>query len=521
MSRSTRKRIRIVLYSLLGAAIAWQAVAVVNLLRRPAEIAPLRKISVHIDGNVERPGTYRVPLGTTQFEILKVAGVRMTSDLSGLSLGSQLEANENVSVGTLDKPVELGAHVRLEFYLGELGLESLDGKDRPIKEGMNINEGDRVRTGDDAQAEFSINSYSRVDMDNNTEIAFDKIGTEGEKRAVEVFQWSGLCWYKVVYSTTQEMIKVVTPLAQITVAGKGSDFTVETSVSAVTVDNREGLLLVERPASGEAMNLIAGQQVTVHADGRPFEVAKTAPEAGVAERFAQLNKTKTEVLVKYMPLNILLCSPLGVFHLVSVQFDRSEVHTVHVPSNLYVADFAQGFATIREAYLYGGSAFASTLLERIMNVRVPKYAELDKEDVLRAVSTMGGIKVRVDNAAASAMRMRSGRHTMREQQVVDFMKPGLSGEADAVRRQNEVIRAIFDGFRSRSIVLTALMADQMLSGVESNVTSAELMKHYANFRSRPNWAMEAHSLPARSISVGGKAYLEPVLEGCRGLLTQG
>jgi hypothetical protein len=410
----------------------------------------------------------------------------------------------------------------LEFYLGELGIESAEGKERPLKEGMSINSGDRVRAQGQAQAEFSINSYSRVDLDKGAEIAFDRIGTDDAgKKVVEVFQWAGLCWYKAVYADKNEKIRVITPLGQMTVAGNGADFTVETSVSSAVLENRDGLLLVERPKTGEAINLIAGQRATLYADGRPFDVSQTTPDAALPERFSGLNKKKTEVLVKFMPLNILVSSPLGVFHLVSVQFDRNEVRTIYLPSKLYVANLVEGFSTLREAYLYGGSAFATTLIERILNARVPKYAELEKEDVIRAVSTLGGVSVTVDEAAASAMRVRGGRRKLKNQDVVSFLKPGLSGEADAVRRQTEVLKAVFDGFRTNSIVLTALHADQIMSGIESNMSPAEVMKHYANFKGRPNWAFRSQTVPTKNISVRGRTYQEPVLDKCRKLLTEG
>jgi len=511
-----------VLYAVMAAAIAWQAVLVLSLLRRPPRIGPLRKIAVTVRGNVERPGMYRVPLGTTQFEILKVAGVRMTSDLSGLSLGNQVEANQDISVGKLKKEVGLAAHVRLEFFLGGLTIEAAEGKERPVQEGISAEMGDRVRTKEDGQAEFSINAYSRIDLDRNTEIAFDRIGVDDAgKPLVEVFQWAGLCWYKIVYAKKEEAIKVVTPAGQLTVGGKGADFTVEAGVASVVIENREGVLLVERLKTGEALNLIAGQAVTLQADGRPFEVATASIDATIAERFSTLNKAKAEEIVKYMPLNVLISSPLGVFHLISVQFDRNQVQSVYLPGQLYIADFAQGFATLREAYLYGGSAFATTLIERIFNTRISKYAVLEKDDVLRAVSTLGGVNVPVDEAAASVMRIKGGKRKLKDEDLVSFMRPGLSGEADAVRRQTEVIKAIFDGFSSNNIVLTALMADQIMSGIESNMGSAEVMKHYANFKSRPNWTFQSQKLPSKSVSLRGRTYMEPVLESCRKLLTEG
>jgi anionic cell wall polymer biosynthesis LytR-Cps2A-Psr (LCP) family protein len=88
-----------------------------------------------------------------------------------------------------------------------------------------------------------------------------------------------------------------------------------------------------------------------------------------------------------------------------------------------------------------------------------------------------------------------------------------------VRRQTEVIRAIFDGFRTKGIVMTAIMADQVLSGIETNLTSTELMQDYANFSSRTGWSMKSHTLPVKTLTADGKTYEQPVLDACRALLT--
>jgi len=509
------------LYTLLAAVIVWQGYAVIRILRRPPSISYLDTIAVSVSGNVDRPGTYRVPQGTTQFEILKVAGVRLTSDLSSLSLSSQVDANQDIAVGVLDKPVGLAGHVRLEFYLGDMTIEASDGRQRPVQEGLSIDAGNIIRTRDKAQAEFSINDYSRLDMDNNTEISFDKIGADDGKRVIDVYQRTGMCWYKTVYAGADEVIRVFTPLAHFTIGGKRADFTVEADAMQVSIEVREGLVTAERPATGELLNLVAPQRAAVYADGRPIDITKISPDASLAQRFAELNKKKVDALARSMPVNILLCALPGVFHLVSIQFDRTEVRTVNIPSNVYVGDYVQGFSTIHEAFLYGGSAFVSTIVEKLLNARIPKYAIIEKDDVVRAVSTLGGVTVTIDKQAAAALGKASGKQNLKDDEIIAYVKPGLSGPEDAARRQMEVIEAVFDSFRSKSVVMTAVKADQILSGVESNLTSAEVMTYYAHFSSRPNWSFRRFSLPAKSASMGGKIYQQPQLDACRKILTEG
>jgi hypothetical protein len=362
-------------YLLLAGLLLWQGSGVVNELRhRAVHLSPLQTMTVRVQGNVERPGLYRVPDGTSELEILKVAGVRLNSDITPFNLLNQVQPDQTMSVGTLAQPVALSAYGRLEFYLGDVSVIAADGQVRNLQEGMDMAEGDRVITEEKSQAELSVNGYSRIDLDNFAELAIDKIGAgQNGSNTVALFQKSGLCWYKMVYSQKNEQFKIATPLGFVTVAGKGADFTIEVKYSEVTIENTDGLLLIERPESNEAINLIAGQSVTLYADKRPFQVAKVAPEVNVRNRFSKLAKLKTDILVTQMPFNFFLCGAPAAYFLISVQFERNRIVVVHFPAETSVKEFAQGISTLKEAYLYGGPVFASTFVERIMNARVRQF----------------------------------------------------------------------------------------------------------------------------------------------------
>ncbi|MBD3318126.1 MAG: hypothetical protein GF344_20275, partial [Chitinivibrionales bacterium] len=515
----TRRVVRRIVYAVLLGAIAWQAVGVSKKLKTPS-FAPERSVTVQVKGDVSNPGMYRVPEGTTRFEILKAAGVRTTSDLSAFNLAGQVDNSENLEVGSLEKPVGIKASVRLEFYFGNLTIIAPDGMQRPVQEGLTINEGDRILTEENSQAELSLNQFSRVDMDGYTELIFDRIGADGQGRGViDAFQKSGTCWYRIAYAEKAELFRVLTPLVNMSIGGQGADFTVEAQYSQVTINCTEGLLLVQRPDGTEEINLIAGQSVTVHGDGRPFEVTRFSSEASVTERFSQLNRARTEAVMRHMPFSFLFCGTPSVYYFVSVQFDRNIVHAVRLPPNLSVSDQVQGFTTLQEAFLYGGPAFSTTLVERVMNTRVPKYAVFEKSDVVRAVAALGGVTVGVDNAAAGALNIPTGLYTFRGQEIVDFLKPSISGTAAAAQRQVAVMRALFDGLRSRSIVVNALMTEQILSGLQSNIQVTEAMRHYKNFTSRNNWTFRSHHLPGNSIRSGAKTVFEADRTESRKLLT--
>ncbi|MFW6220908.1 MAG: LCP family protein [Fibrobacterota bacterium] len=523
MKMERRKRRRIVrnsIYAVLLLAIGLQAFLFVRDFRAPAQLPDSESFEVSIQGNIKKPGTYRVAEGTTHFEILQVAGVRSTSDITPFNLTAQIESGQDLTVGELDQPVALKDNVRLEFLLGEISILSKDGRLRPQQEGMSITEGDRVITDEQAQAELSLNTYSRIDMDNFSELSFDKIGENRDgKQFHELFQRTGLCWYKIVYAEKSQVFKVITPLATVTVAGKGANFTIDVKYSEVVVDVTDGLLLIERPKSGEAINLIAGQTVRIYDDGRPFQVSKTQQEISASERFSELTRMKTEAMLKHMPFNFLFCGLPVVFHAVSVQFQKGEVHIIHIPANTAVGEFAQGFSTLQEAFLYGGPSFASSLVERILNTQMPKYMVMEKEDILRLASMLGGVSVTVDPRAASALNIKSGSQMISGEMLMKYLSPGISGSKDNELRQMQVLKAIFGMLESKEVIMTGMLADQIFSSIDANVSPTEIMRHYRNFSSRSNWQLVTHSLPGRQKMQSSRLLHDPILERSRTILT--
>jgi hypothetical protein len=524
MSSKSKKRIATYfVYGILAAVIVWELVAVVGPFVFPAGPAAENNFIVNVTGNVLRPGHYSVPQGTTHFEILKVAGVRSTSDISQYDLARPITDKQQLQVGTMPNPVTMKKEadkIRVEFSLGTVSVIAPDGKTRPQAAGMEISQGDRVLTGEKSQAELSASAFSRIDMDNLSELVADKISAaEGEKTATWLFQKSGTVWYKIAYGSKTELFRITAPLVNVTVAGSGADFTITAKPGRIDINNTDGVLLVERAAGGEAINLISGQTATIYGDSRPFQVSSLSADAAPAERFSVLTKEKTSFMMQHTPFNFVFCGVPTVYYFGSVQYDNGTFHLVHLPAETSVEQFVQGCATLDQAFLFGGGVFVSTLVEQMMNTRISKYCVLEKEDIIRVAAAMGGINtVDVDEKAAAAMKIAKGPQKLTSQQLVQFLKPSLSGTEDFKLRQTKVLKAIFEGFSSKNIVLTALLAQQVLSHLQTNVSALEAMDEYGKFTAVKGWTFTQHSLPVKQSVRGGRIIADPNLEECKTLL---
>ncbi|MBD3420823.1 MAG: hypothetical protein GF398_11955 [Chitinivibrionales bacterium] len=477
---------------------------------------------IDVHGHVNRPGKYRVAPGTSQFEILQVAGIRPRSDISTFNLTQQVDNQSRIAVDSMEEPATLKeseGNVRLEFFFGELNIVSADGRSRPRQEGLGINPGDRLITEAQSQAELSVNSFSRVDLDDFTEVLVEKIGApEGNKRVVEFFQKSGIAWYKMAYTNQSELHRIITPFAVVSVGGSGADFMIESKYDELLVHNIDGLLLIERPGGEEAINLISGQTAVCFSDARPFQVRTLAADVSPNEKFSELIKEKTNYMVRHMPLNMLYCAIPSVYHYISVDFERGIVHVVSLPNDLSVLQFAQGIQTLDQALLSGGPVFTSTIVERIMDSRIDKHVLMKAQDVVGIVDIFGGIEIDVDAKAASHLNLPTGKHTLSSAQLLIFLKPSISGWDDSRQRQYRVLEAVYESIKLKSLVVTAVLAQQIISKIKTNFAASDVMAQYQKFIERKNWQFKTYMLPVQSVNRKGRIYKEPDLKKCRELL---
>jgi hypothetical protein len=521
--RKTKKRIAVsAVYSLLAAGIVWR---LVSIFAPAADSSADDLFLVSVTGNVMRPGQYRAPAGTTPFEILKVAGIRPTSDISSFDLSGQITDNQQLQVGTMPNPVTFKKQpdrIRLEFHAGGVTVAAPGGQPRTLENGMEILQGDRVLTAGNSQAELSASSFSRIDLDNASELSFDKIASvESGKLATRSVQKSGVVWYKIVYGSANEQFATSAPLVNVTVGGSGADFTVAVRPEETDVNAMDGRVLVERAAGSEAINLVAGQSAAVFADGRPFQISPMSPEMYPTSRFSVLTKEKAAVMQRAMPFTFVFCGVPGVYYVGSADYESGTFTLINLPQDLDVREFLQGCGTLSQAFLYGGGLYVSLIAEQILDTRIPKQAVIEKNDIIRIASTLGGVTVDVDEKAAAEMNVKKGPQKLSGAQVARFLRPRNSTSEDFKDRQIRVMKAMFSELSSKNIVLTALLSKELLAAIQTNLSPGDLMEQYAKFSSVQNWKFVQYSLPVKRTFMGGRGSLDAVPEECRTLLRKG
>lgn len=524
MSVSLRLRLfSYAVYAVLITGIAFEGYSLVKQSGLFGKRQAVSTYRINIEGNIRKPGWYVVPEGTTQFEILKVAGVRPTSDLSVINLSSQIGNNQSIRIGTLEKPVivtDRQEHVKVEFFYGDVQVTHADGITSALQTGSTIHPGERVQVGGASQAEVSLDAFSRIDLDNFADLTFEKINFPSENQNVtEISQNNGSCWHKIVYSNADEIYRVFTRSVVLTITGSGADFLLDVQNDQVVINIMNGMLLVERRAGSESTNMISGQSATIYDDERPFQITRLTPDISAGEQFTKLTEGKSGVLTKDASLNMFFCVAPNTFYLVRTNVQKGNIHLIRIPQSLLIEQFTQNLSTIDQAYLYGGPVFATTFLERIFDTRIQKYLSTSRGGVEKIIDIFGGVTIDVDAVAASFLNISKGRQKMTSEHVIQYLSPAISGISDANLRQSQVLRALFDEFRGKNFIPTLLSAEQIISISESSFNSQEMIDFFSNFTKRTDWQYKEYTIPSKTVKRNARQCFDPLIEECRRIMS--
>ncbi len=153
----------------------------------------------------------------------------------------------------------------------------------------------------------------------------------------------------------------------------------------------------------------------------------------------------------------------------------------------------------------------------IMNKRIPSYCVFDKNAVLNLASSIKNLKIKLDEKAASALGVSPGEQRLAGEAIASFLKPGISGQDDSRSGQIQLMRAIFEALRSKNLIISSMLAQQVVANIETNFTSSEILQYYNRFTEQQGWTLKEHHLPGKTKKKGDKSSFEIKLDKCRSI----
>lgn len=460
--------------------------------------SPGGEVMVEVLGNVERPGRYRCPKGTTKFSILERAGIRNNSDLRLVQVAETVENNQSLSVGVgkavgIKEQVTLG-WARVNFFLGSFFLFDSLGKKTPVEVNKLVPLQSALQTEADGRGEILLSDASTFTLWPNSRCQINKVLTvnaEGIKET-EVAMLAGQGEFLIRPQGTNRLY-ILTPQCKVLV--KGTELSVLISRDQTTVKVINGFVEVQRLKDSTRINLVGGQFTTIGVDTlAPLEVKYLSAEPQQEKDQREIfRREKQNYLEKNASYKMLYVANPAIFIVLNLDPSAKVISLNRIPGDLNISNIVEGFEKLDQAYLFGGPQFTVSICERLTSVKLNFYLIQTVEDVKLTLGRMGNLPVDVDVAAAKLLGIGSGVQTLTPDQAFQFMGPRISGLKDASERQNKVMEAIFKVVKEKKMRLSPLFAESILQGTKTDLSAKKIMDMYKTFSLSEDWAFKITS----------------------------
>ncbi|HEV2889482.1 MAG TPA: LCP family protein [Frankiaceae bacterium] len=166
--------------------------------------------------------------------------------------------------------------------------------------------------------------------------------------------------------------------------------------------------------------------------------------------------------------------------LVHVSGDRNHVTLVSFPRDAYVTIPAHGKekehdGKLNTAFSIGGPGLTIETVERLTNVRVDHYVEVNFAGFQRLVDAVDGVEVCLAKPAKeplSGINLPAGRQVIKGQQALAFVRQrhGLPrGDLDRIERQQQFLGALLRRATSKGVLLNVARLNRFLETATDSV----------------------------------------------------
>lgn len=459
----------------------------------PKDRDDFREVSVKIEGHVRKPGTYRVPYGTTRFEILKVAGVYQNSDLNGLNVYAQVSDKESMQVGRLEKDVSLkpggtpGCFVN--FFIGDVTVSDEAGK-RKLARNTEVKEGQKIICGPDGVVELKMADGTIIDLKKGSVFTVKSLYRSDPAGFLTVsFELaSGRLWAFV--SAQPQNVSMAFASPHLVAAIKGTEFEMAVDAAGSRVNCIKGIIALTHAGSSETVTITEGQKGMAGTDAAKGVETGNITDAEKDEDMAAFNAEKNKALSQNDARRFLYLGLPDYYMLNEIDPSVPRVVIYRIDPKTPVKDYIDGVDELGKVYLYGGIGLVSSIVERICGKKIEKYLIHDREDVVQFIDNLGGVVVNLDEEDAKAVGLKRGSSKLTGQQALKYFSPARDGREGSIDRQNEALRSIFTALSEQRIVYSTALAAKLVTNVQTDMNAAYMGEVLDVLKKKSGWKVE-------------------------------
>ncbi|MFC1586485.1 FecR domain-containing protein [Fibrobacterota bacterium] len=467
-----------------------------------------------VDGNVEKPGYYKISDFTTNFDLLEKAGLTDSSNISHIDLIESANPQKALEVGVSKKKVKPKGIMDFSspeviYFMGNVSYEK-DLKVNKVKLNKILKEKEVLLTRADGKSRIRFKNFAEMDINTNTKIRLDKMDLESSP-SLTVFKLDkGQVFLKVPKATPNANLVLVTPTVQVELTGEPVEFMVSARPLETSVHVGKGMAYVTRLDGGQKLLLKEEQIVVVRHGEEVLEAVKQKfTHKTVEDAFGDLEKAYLGYQKSQDEVSILITG--GTYNLVASMLPKkNRVVLMDLPPNTYVGDYIDGVFRLDQSLLLAGSELTREIVQRLIGRPVPYVIEVDFQVVGDFAYIMGGLTVEVDPGAAFTMGVGSGLRRLTRDQLIKFLNPRLPGGRDmATVRQKRVLMAFFKEVKRGSVAVYTNILTGILTGSPTNLSIKEGVNLFKTYAKKDNWQVMNITLPTITHTIGPMVLVKP------------
>ncbi len=470
---------------------------------------------VLVNGNVKKPGYYKINELTTQYELLAQAGITDSSNIQEFDLGRSIRVNDRINVGVADnkikkKDISSYSEPRLEFFMGKTSVKrNLKVSKAQYKQSLKVK--DLIFTQKNGKAVLTFKNHSELSMATNTRIRFKSIESNGSSQETKIDLLRGSILIKVPELKAKGQLNVRTKIANIYLSEQNSSISVRVGRTKMAVFVLRGRVKVKRRFDGASTVLKANEQIVINLPDEEFEseeLAELIPvqKNGLKEKlegnFSELVRSHKEYLKSQEETSIFVVSK-GFSFILSLIPKKGRVILMDLPGNTYVGEYVDGIYRLDQAQLALGAELTREVVQRMIGRPIDYVVNISYSNVFELVYILDGISVDVDEVAANKMRISKGRQRLSEKQLIKYLDPRLSG---ARTRQKKLLLSLFSALKEGGLSSYNKYFLPILKATQTNISLKDGGKLFKIYRSIPSWQVVSSTLPS-SVFMKGPVVL--------------
>lgn len=199
--------------------------------------------------------------------------------------------------------------------------------------------------------------------------------------------------------------------------------------------------------------------------------------------------------------------------LVWVDPTKNIVTLVSIPRDTKISINGYGTQKFNAAYAYGGTSGAIKAASSLSGVDISHYAEIDFDQLISLVDSVGGIEVNVpelvDDPDAGSIVIQPGLQTLNGEAALVFARSRAYADGDFTRTSNQrlILEALAKKILSTSATELPAIIQKAAKGISTDLTANDIFSLATQFKNLGKLTIYSTMVPSSTTTIGDASYV--------------